>query len=142
VGLGLALAVLLAVGLVLLRRRRRPADERPLSPVELAEREFQALEADDPLARGDVKGFYVELTAIVRRYIERRTGIRAPEQTTQEFLRAMQTGASIPTAMQERLAAFLESADLVKFAALEPAPEDIGRSRQRAREFVGLESAA
>ena len=34
------------------------------------------------LADSDVKRFYVELTAIVRRYIERTTGIRAPEQTT------------------------------------------------------------
>jgi len=38
------------------------------------------------LMETDVKVYFVELTAIVRRYIERTTGIRAPEQTTEEFL--------------------------------------------------------
>ena len=55
------------------------------TPAELAKLELRRLRESD-LAGRDVKLFYVELTAIVRRYIERTKGIHAPEQTTQEFL--------------------------------------------------------
>ena len=47
-----------------------------LSPEEMAHMELDKLVASG-LAEPDVKQFYVELTTIVRRYIERTTGIRA-----------------------------------------------------------------
>jgi hypothetical protein len=89
----------------------------------------------------DVKSYYVELTAIVRRYIERTTGIRAPEQTTEEFLREV-SRCSSPLPKGEgmnnfRLKDFLESADLVKFAAHRPRREDILESFRRAEIFIG-----
>ncbi len=137
--IGSAAALALVLALVLLAtRRKKTAVERQLTPTELAEREFQKLHQEDPLSRGEIKTYYVELTAIVRRYIERTTGLRAPEQTTQEFLRAMRNSTAIPANDQQALHRFLESADLVKFAAHEPRPEDIEASHQSARDFVGL----
>jgi len=41
---------------------------------------------------------------------------------------------------RERLASFLESADLVKFAAHEPTTDDIEESFTRAKLFIGLET--
>jgi len=115
---------------VLLRRGRKPAPEAPLTPTQLAERELSALLADDPLARGEIQTFYSELTLIVRRYIERTSGVRAPEMTTEEFLRKAPP--------DERLRGFLQAADLVKFAGARPARPDIDESVARARHFVGL----
>ena len=46
-------------------------------------------------ARGLVKEFYLRLTGIVRQYVEDTTGIRAPEQTTEEFLRDMRSRAVV-----------------------------------------------
>jgi hypothetical protein len=118
-------------------RRRRVAQERALSPRELAERELARLiEAD--WARRDVKQFYVELTGLVRRYIERTNGIRAPEQTTQEFLAEIARRHDFPGEEAQRLRDFLESADLVKFAAHEPRESDTEESLRRARRFVGV----
>jgi hypothetical protein len=127
-------AVLVALALLLLRRRR-VLDEpvRVYTPTELAERELAALLADDPLARGEMQTFYSELTLIVRRYIERTTGVRAPEMTTQEFLRVNDS---------EGLRAFLVTADLVKFAGDRPDRAAIDESLARARRFVGLELEA
>ncbi len=68
------------------RRREKTADALILSPEQLANMELDKLVASG-LAERDIKQFYVELTSIVRRYIERTTGIRAPEETTEEFLR-------------------------------------------------------
>jgi hypothetical protein len=121
------------------RKRRRQREEAPsLSPRELAYLELERL-LEQGLTEQDVKLFYVELTAVVRRYIERTTGILAPEQTTEEFLQEISRRETFPPDERSRLQGFLESADLVKFAAHEPRKEDVEESFQRAKAFVGLE---
>lgn len=133
-------AIVLALVLlwIFTHRRLAVAVAPALSPSELAQREFERLMQDDPLARGETNTFFVEMTAIVRRYIERSTGVRAPEQTTEEFLRAMRTHESFPAETRDRLRDFLQSADLVKFAAQVPIPDEIEESFRLAQEFTGL----
>lgn len=135
-------AVLLAAGAVAIwlwwRRRRRGRAEQQLSPRELALLELERI-LDAKLAEQDVKRFYVELTGVVRRYIERTTAVRAPEQTTEEFLREIGTRGTFPPEEGRRLRDFLESADLVKFAAHRPRQEDVRESLRRAKVFLGLE---
>jgi LPXTG-motif cell wall-anchored protein len=139
-----ALILLLAAGggLFAWRRLRRQAAEAavPLSPRELAWLEFERL-IQRNLAQEDVKLFYVELTGVVRRYIERTTGVRAPEQTTEEFLSQIALGTKFAAEESRRLKDFLESADLVKFAAHQPLAEDIEKAFDRAKLFIGLNSA-
>jgi hypothetical protein len=137
-GTVLALAV---SGVYLWHRRRRIAPERRLTPEELAYLELQALVEADFLAAGRFGAFYVELTGIVRRYIERTTGVDAPDLTTEEFLREMHERAMFDGERQARLASFLEAADLIKFAARVPGQEEIERSFDTARSFVGLDAA-
>jgi hypothetical protein len=128
-------------GIWLWRRRNgeKAALASVLSPEELARRELRKL-ADSGWMETDVKRYFVEVTAVVRRYVERTTGIRAPEQTTEEFLREMSrtnrfVGSGVsPTALKD----FLESADLVKFAAHPPRREDIEESFHRAETFIEL----
>ncbi|MBN1910530.1 MAG: hypothetical protein JW818_12370 [Pirellulales bacterium] len=117
-------------------RRQVQAAQRPLTPAEIALRELDQLLAEG-LAQRDVKLFYVELTGIVRRFIERTTHIRAPEQTTEEFFKEISTRKTFPAEENRRLKRFLEAADLVKFAAHHPREEDIDASLARAKEFVG-----
>jgi hypothetical protein len=137
----LAAPVVVALGLIVwyvVKRRRRPEQEKQLSPEELAYLELQRI-MENELAERDVKQFYVELTGVVRRYIERTTDVHAPEQTTEEFLREISVKGTFPPEERERLGWFLESADLVKFAAHEPRSEDIEESFRRAKIFIGLE---
>jgi hypothetical protein len=126
-----------AVGVWWRLRRRRQREEKPLSPQELAYLELDAL-LQEHLSESDVKLFYVRLTGIVRRFIERTTGIHAPEQTTEEFLYEIGRGQVFSGAERDRLKWFLESADLVKFAAQEPIAGDIETTFQRAKAFLGL----
>ncbi len=65
-------------------KRKRVAAEVVLSPEELAQVELDKL-AQSRLAETDLVQFYVELTAVVRRYIERTTGIRAPSKPPRSF---------------------------------------------------------
>jgi hypothetical protein len=136
-----ACAVLLMIGWLTRRhfKRIQAATEVVLSPEELARIELDKL-AQSRLAETDVVQFYVELTAVVRRYIERTKGVRAPEQTTEEFLREISRANTFNREISERLRNFLESADLVKFAAHRPRPDDIEESFSRARIFIGLKS--
>ncbi len=118
-------------------KRKQAAAEVVLSPEELARMELEKL-AQSRLAETDLVQFYVELTAVVRRYIERTTGVRAPEQTTEEFLREISQANTFDRDTNERLRNFLESADLVKFAAYRPRQEDVEESFSRAKIFIGL----
>ena len=139
-----ALTLLVAAGggLFAWRRSRRQAAQAdvPLSPRELAWLELERLIEQD-LAEEDVKLFYVELTGVVRRYIERTTEVHAPEQTTEEFLSQIARDTAFAPEESRRLRDFLESADLVKFAAHQPQTEDIEEAFDRAKLFIGLDSA-
>jgi len=131
---------LLAMGMLWLRRRRAHG---PL-PAELSPREVASLELQriwqEQLHLRDIKLFYTELTGIVRRYIEGTVGVHAPEQTTEEFLHEISNGNVFSADERRRLQDFLESSDLVKFAAHRPDREDTDDAYQRARLFVGIDS--
>ncbi len=131
--------VLALLGLMALRRRkRRVIEPRRQTPEEIAHRALQALLAENLPARGLIKEFYLRLTGIVRQYVEDTTGIRAPEQTTEEFLRDMRSRAAFPLERSRRLAEFLEAADLIKYAGQEPHEGQIDEAIARAQEFVNL----
>ena len=136
----LGACVLSVLAVLVWRRWRRPSRSQvpQLSPFERAYLELDTL-IERNLAETDVKLFYVELTAIVRRYIERTTGVRAPEQTTEEFLREIGSFATFSPDDRARLQQFLESADLVKFAGQRPDNQDIEQSFERAKAFIGIQ---
>ncbi|OHB79840.1 MAG: hypothetical protein A2W31_18615 [Planctomycetes bacterium RBG_16_64_10] len=106
----LGAAVVLVVGGLAVWRRRRELLQERLTPRDLAYREMQQLVADRLVDR-DVKLFYVCLTGIVRRYIEESTGVRAPEQTTEEFLHEIGAGQIFAQQERRRPKDFLEAAD-------------------------------
>ncbi len=138
---GIFAALLAAVAGVFLWRRFR--NKKPTEPVftpqQLAWRELNEL-LSGKLSERDVKEFFVQLTGVVRRYIERSTGVRAPEQTTDEFLRAVTSKRLFSGEDDRRLCAFLESADLVKFAGYQPDPENIKQSTHLAKQFIELKT--
>ena len=121
---------------IVIGRKITPVEPQ-LTPRELASRELEKLWRDEA-TREDVKIFYVRLTAIVRKYIEGTTGVHAPEQTTEEFLREIGAGARFSPEERQRLKDFLESADLVKFARFLPQSTEVQEAYERARRFVGV----
>jgi hypothetical protein len=66
------------------------------------------------------KPFCILVSDTVRFYLEERFDFRAPERTTEEFLRELgETDLLLPE-QKESLGKFLENCDLVKFAKYEP----------------------
>ncbi len=80
--------------------------------------------------------WYVELSAIVRRYLEDRYGLRAPELTTEEFLREAQRSGQLSSTHRNLLSDFLVRCDRVKFARYEPDEEESRQALASARSFL------
>lgn len=135
VAIGLALIVA-AVVWVFWKKKTAELPPPPPTPREIAHAAFLSLLAENLPGRGQFKEFYVRLTGIVRCFIEGTTGLRAPEQTTEEFLVAMRSQNIFSPGESVRLQEFLEAADMVKYAGQKPDTTQIELSIARAKEFV------
>jgi hypothetical protein len=134
---GVALAAMLAA-LWWWRRRKRLEQEAvpPPAPHEVAYHELEKLLAAGLLEKGEAKLFYLRLSNVLRHYIEDRFGLRAPEQTTEEFLAELGRSQPFAPAHKELLQSFLEHCDLVKFAELEPTRREAETAVALCRQFV------
>jgi len=118
----------------------RRVREHFMSPIERAWAELDRLLKKGLPGRGQYKDFYVELTMVVRRYIQRKYGIRAPHLTTEEFLSKFNDEGRVT---RDELRKFLESADLVKFAGVDATPDMADEATESARAYLkGDEGAA
>lgn len=113
--------MLVGAGVVLWRRWRRKAaaggpSTAPESPADVEAREaLRRLEQEGPLTRGDLRGHYIALTAIAKRYLERRLAAPVLEMTSTEtvaFLRGHTHGQRLLSLIRDLVVA----ADQVKFA--------------------------
>ena len=71
------------------------------------------------------KPFCILVSDTVRFYLEERFRFRAPERTTEEFLRELSNTNLLAGEQKESLGRFLESCDLVKFAKYEPGENEL-----------------
>ncbi len=83
-----------------------------------------------------IEPFYVALSGIVRRYLEGRFGLRAPERTTEEFIRDALSSRKLSDAHRDLVAGFLEQSDLVKFARHAPGQADMRNALDSAERLV------
>ena len=129
--IGLWLLALVLIGTALyamarrLRRREPPADapvEPSRPPHEIALDALARLEASAMLERGAVKEFHIEVSEILRRYIEARYRVPALEMTTAEVLSGL-ARVGVGAEFREGLRRFLDQCDMVKFAKVRPTPE-------------------
>jgi hypothetical protein len=141
VALLVLIAAVMALAIWLIGRIQHQVRILRMSPKERALRELDLLLGRRWIETGHVKDFYVELTMIVRRYIERQHHVRAPEQTTHEFLLAISADPRFPEAVLERLKQFLEAADLVKFAAYQPDSHAVDSAVGTARDYLTTDAA-
>ena len=131
----LAAAVVVAAVWALLRYLARRVREHMMSPIERARAELDRLMKKGLPGRGRYKDFYVELTMVVRRYVQRKYGVKAPHLTTSEFL-AEFGRLDCAAASAGQLKEFLESADLVKFAGVQATPEMADSATGSARTYL------
>jgi len=121
-----ALGALVLVLLLLAWRQflKRVTKASPTPPVPAHVRAKQKLEEAMALI-SQPKPFCILVSDTVRTYLEERFTFRAPERTTEEFLRELGVTDLLLPEQKESLGRFLESCDLVKFAKYEPGESEL-----------------
>jgi hypothetical protein len=130
------MSAVLVVQLIRHVRRRPKLVAPPAAAHEIAYAALRELAARDLVGAGQMKEYYYELSLIVRHYIENRFGLRAPEQTTEEFLRSLGSGSELSAEHRTMLQEFLTESDLVKFANADATAEDARRAHDCAVAFI------
>jgi hypothetical protein len=82
-----------------------------------------------------VKEYHIEVSEILRTYVERRFSVPALEMTTREVAEGLQA-ARVDADIKERLQRFLDRCDLVKFAKVRPDAERSRSVLELGRELV------
>jgi LPXTG-motif cell wall-anchored protein len=132
---GIAGALIALAALLLLRRRKEKVTPL-LAPWEIARQRLQTLKERKLPESGKFGPYYVDLTAILRYYIEDRFHLHAPEQTTPEFIEAARECGIFSDEQQQMLSGLLRHSDRVKFARYEPSVEEMNRSFVLVERFV------
>jgi hypothetical protein len=118
----------------LLRARRRIAVKQ--SAYDEAIGKLRSLEVRGAPSAEQADAWFVELSSIVRSYLEGRYEIRAPELTTEEFLQVAARAPELTAAHRTQLSQFLERCDRVKFAGYRPDSNESIDTLAAARAFV------
>ncbi|PIU42477.1 MAG: hypothetical protein COS99_00065 [Candidatus Omnitrophica bacterium CG07_land_8_20_14_0_80_42_15] len=103
---------------------------------QLAYERFDQLRKKNLLAAGKIKEYYIELSGIIRRYLEDRFRLRAPEMTTEEFLSSVTNSKELTYEHRALLSDFLFRCDLVKFAKYGPSEKEINLSFESAVRLI------
>ncbi|WP_026754583.1 hypothetical protein [Sediminibacter sp. Hel_I_10] len=127
----IALLAITLIGVVLwwFIWRKKPLSEEEqmalLPPYDRAKLALQKLDESDYLQRSELKGYYSELTFIIRKYLDEKVYDRALESTTDELvarLRLLKDANKIELSYDDikNIEGILKRADLVKFAKSAP----------------------
>jgi hypothetical protein len=137
IGAGILAALLAFVLWRWLKRRRAPEK----SDFEVALARLEAARA--LMQPGQAREFSIEVSGIVREYIERRFSVMAAHRTTHEFLHDLVLSADPGLAAhRELLGEFLQSCDLAKFGGWNLSTGEMDTMLEGARRFIQSASAA
>lgn len=139
--LGALLLLALVLYFILRKKKTQEEIEAKIPPYQLALIRLKELDDKQLWQKNKIKQYYVELTDIVRNYIERELNIPALESTTNELMETItdfnsSSSLNIPDEAIEKLRLLLKDADLVKFAKYIPLANDIELHRNDAGKII------
>ncbi len=141
----LLLAGLLLLGIVWLMRRllkpqpkviKKKPEAPPRPPWEIAYENLEKLRAERLIESGQIKEYYIRLSDIVRRYIEDRFSVHAPDMTTEEFLFSLKDHVALTDAQKSFLKDFMSHCDMIKFARHTATASEMQQSFDLAKRLV------
>lgn len=136
----IVLVALLIIGAsfsyILLNKKKEECKAPPTPAHLIAYEALAALEKKDYICKGQTKAYYIELSDIVRHYLENRFNIRAPQMSTEEFLIKVKEDSALSLEHKGLLRDFLTNCDLVKFAKYQPAEQEATLSLVSAKRLI------
>ena len=119
------------------RRKRQEAQEAALAARPAHEKALEALQVlRGQLTEDNYMAFIIEVSRILRVYIQDRFELRAPHRSTEEFLAEASVSEQLTPEHQELLGDFLRQCDLVKFARRTAALRQMETLFRTAEQFV------
>ena len=85
----------------------------------------------------EAEWFCIEVSHIIRVYLEERFSLHAPDRTTEEFLLELQSSRHLAGEHKQLLANFLSECDMVKFAKAELPEQELRGLHEAASRLVG-----
>jgi hypothetical protein len=141
IGLGLLMVALIVVALLLYKKYRKQPEEpaarpKPKRPAhEIALEKLEALRQQKLWQNDRTKEFYIELSDIIREYIEFQFDVLSLEMTTDETIASLRL-KGLEEEKLKPLKAMLQMADLAKFAKYKPLANENEQNFDIARTFV------
>ena len=133
-GGALALVVLVLIALAIWSARSR---KPKLTPREVALRDLEALRGR-PLTPYE---FGVRASDVLRTFLRDALGLNAMNRTSIEFLESLREDPVFNIDQKAALAAFLKAADLLKFARVDAARDEIEQLMDTARRLVEVDKS-
>ncbi len=147
-GLLAGIAGVCALGFVAWTVRRRqkppPAAVAPVGPTpeDRARSRLLQLRTHVTATREDVQAFTIEVSSLVRDFVEERFHVRALEMTTQEFLSSPATARVLGAPQRTLLGEFLALCDRIKFGRHLPGDTERSRLLDSAETFLNDAASA
>lgn len=143
----LALVVSLIIGVLVffyIKHRQKKLltdDDLFRTPLEKAHSKLDAIDGKGLVVKGEVKEYYSQVTEVLREYIEEVFEISTKEATSSQLLASLNTmikqrELKLPKATVNDLKQVLQTADLVKFAKLEPSISQTSENREKTVSIV------
>ena len=131
------LALAIAIILYLKKKKKIVFIKTPKKPAHItAYEKLQGLVELQLIEKGEYKAFYYSISFIFREYLENRFNLKAPEQTTEEFISDIYSRSIFEKESQSILKEFMEFSDLVKYAKHKPENSDIQKSFNIVKNFI------
>lgn len=129
-----------AVTAVLMTRKKDDkAPQRPIVPLPIQwMTQLEEIEQQQLWQNGKHKEYYVEVTGVIRKFIEYKYNIKALEQTSHEIIDSLRLSAIDP-AMMNRIQNLFGIADLIKFAKSLPTPKENEEAMSIAKSILSAE---
>lgn len=134
-GIFFAICIVVGVVLWLLFRAKKLPFQHPAIPPEVTARE-RLTAIRHLIAEGQHERFVIEVSAILRDYIEARFGLKAPRLSSEEFLFEAERSALLDKSWREALGRFLHQCDRVKFALAHLLPPGMEELYATAEAFI------
>lgn len=132
----LALIIFVIIYFIRNKKEKKPVPQGPKETLqEKTLRLLAELDQQQLWQKGQVKEYYIQLTDILRNYIEARFNTQALELTTDELLEtAIRHKEMLPH--RELLGSILYTADLAKFAKSQPLPAEHMAAMDNVKQFI------
>ncbi len=139
--IGLLLAIIIYVVVRYFTRRKQGKAfidiKKPLDPPHVvAFRRLEALREKKLWQKEMIKEYYIELTDILREYMDRRFGMSTMESTSSEIIDSLKERKEVSDELIKDMEKLFGIADLAKFAKYKPLPDENDFAWKKAYEFV------